>query len=114
MSLSTMPFERRLKRIMRNHRRMSHGVTHKVTSSGLIIARPRGYVPRFPIRGLFIAVVAVFVFKGFVYVNLGAQSYELRVAELTEGTAVEKIGAWVMQVDPATTMIAAAWRAMGV
>ncbi len=114
MSLTSMPFDRRLKRIVRNHKRMSRGVKHRVSSSGLIVARPRIYNPKFPIKGLTLAIVAMFAFKGFLHATLGEQTYDLRVAELASGTAVEKAGAWVMQADPATSMIATAWKAMGV
>lgn len=114
MSLASMPFDRRLKRIVRNHQRMSHGVTHKVSSNGLIVARPRIYNPKFPLKGLVLAVVAMFAFKGFLYANLGAETYDLRVSELASGTAVEKAGAWVMQADPATSMIAIGFKAVGV
>lgn len=114
MSLASMPFDRRLKRIVRKHKLMSYGVKRSVSSTGLIVARPRIYNPKFPIKGLILAIAAMFAFKGFLYANLGEQTYNLRVAELASGTAVEKAGAWVMQADPATSMIGTGWKAMGV
>lgn len=114
MSLASMPFDRRLKRIVRNHRRMSHGVVHSVNSNGLIVARPRLYNPKFPLKGLLLAVVAMFAFKGFLYASLGAETFDLRVAELAAGSSVEKVGAWVMQADVGTTTIAEFWKQLGV
>ena len=99
MSLTSMPFDRRLKRIVRNHQRMSHGVVHSVNSNGLIVARPRIYNPKFPLKGLLLLVIAGFLFKGLVFANLGAGQYDAHVTELQAGTIVEKAGAWIMQVD---------------
>ena len=114
MSLTTMPFDRRLKRIVRNHQRMSHGVVHSVNSNGLIVARPRIYNPKFPIKGLLLTVVAMFAFKGFLFASLGAETFDARVAELAAGSTVEKAGAWVMQADMATVAIAGLWQKVGV
>lgn len=113
MSLATMPFERRLKRIVRNHRRLNAGAVHKVDSRGLIVARPRLYNPKFPLKGLLLLVVAGFAFKGFLFASLGAGVYDSRLAELRAGSMVERGGAWAMQADPATLAIASVWKALG-
>jgi len=106
MSLTATPFDTRLKKIVRRHRRMTvAGVVHKVDSRGLIVARPRIYNPKFPLRGILFLVAAGFLFKGLVYANLGAGTYGSHVTDLSGGTAVEQVGAWVMQADPATVMI---------
>ena len=47
-----------------------------------------------------------FLFKGFVFAYLGEEAYAERVTSLQSGTAMEKAGAWVMQPDPATLLIA--------
>jgi len=114
MSLTSMPFDRRLKRIVRNHQRMSHGVVHSVNSNGLIVARPRIYNPKFPIKGLLLTVAAMFVFKGFLFASLGAETFNARLAELAAGSTVDKAGAWVMQADTATVAIAGVWQKIGV
>ncbi len=114
MSLTTMPFDRRLKRIVRQHRRMANGAVHSVNSSGLIVARPRLYNPRFPLKGLLLLVVAGFAFKGYLHATLGGGVYDARVAELSAGSSVEKAGAWVMQPDPATMVISGVWKKLGV
>lgn len=114
MSLTATPFDRRLKKIVRRHRRLNVGAVHKVDSTGLIVARPRIYNPRFPLKGLLLLIIAGFAFKGFLHANLSAGVYDARVAELSSGTAVEKAGAWVMQSDPATLIISDVWKKLGV
>ena len=52
MAIVQVPFEKRLRRIVKNHQRMANGVVHSVNSNGLIVARPKIYNPRFPLRGL--------------------------------------------------------------
>lgn len=107
MAQANVPFDKRLKRIVRRHDRMSSGGAVKtVTSDGLIVARPRVYKPKFPLKGLLAIVVLGFLFKGFVFASLGAEQYAERVASLKEGSVMEQAGAWIMQPDPATVMIA--------
>lgn len=106
MSRTATPFDNRLKKIVRRHRRLgAAGVVHKVDSRGLIVARPRIYNPKFPLKGLILFVIAAFAFKGLVYANLGAAEYNAHVTELSAGSTVEKAGAWIMQADPATMLI---------
>lgn len=99
-------FEKRLRRIVRRHRRMERGVVHRVDSNGLIVARPRIYTPRFPLAGLLMLAGTWFVFKGFLLAHLGDVTYAERVSQLSDGSLVEKIGAWVMQADVVTVYIA--------
>lgn len=98
-------FDKRLRRITRRHRRLSHGYVTSVNHDGLIIARPRRYGPRFPWKGLMVTVALFLLFKGFLYANLGEATYNERVAKLHEGTIAEKVGAYAMQADPATLFI---------
>ncbi|SFR32444.1 hypothetical protein SAMN04488005_0310 [Yoonia tamlensis] len=106
MAQAHVPFDKRLKRIVRRHERMANGVVKTVTADGLIVARPRVYRPRFPLKGLLALVVTGFLFKGFLLAALGAEAYADRVAGLRDGSFVEKAGAWVMQPDVATMLIA--------
>jgi len=106
MAQANVPFDKRLKRIVRRHDRMSNGVVRTVTSDGLIVARPRLYKPRFPLKGLIIVLTLGFLFKGFLFAYLGEASYVERVATLQGGSVMEQAGAWVMQPDPATVLIA--------
>lgn len=106
MAQAHVPFDKRLKRIVRKHDRIQKGYVKTVTSDGLIVARPRVYRPRFPLKGLVILIVAGFLFKGFLFASLGAGAYDERVISLSQGSVMEQAGAWVMQADPATLFIA--------
>lgn len=99
-------FDKRLRRITRRHRKLSHGYVTSVNHDGLIIARPRRIGPRFPWKGLMVTVALFLLFKGFLYANLGEITYSERVAKLQEGTLAEQIGAYAMQADPATVFLA--------
>lgn len=107
MAQANVPFDKRLKRIVRRHDRIaSGGAVKTVTADGLIVERPRVYKPRFPLKGLLAVVVLGFLFKGFVFASLGAEQYAERVAVLQQGSVMEQAGAWVMQADPATLLVA--------
>lgn len=103
---ANVPFDKRLKRIVRRHDKMSNGVVRTVTSDGLIIAKPRLYKPRFPLKGLLVVLMLGFLFKGFLFAYLGEGAYGDRVAALKSGTVLEQAGAWVMQPDPVTYIVA--------
>ena len=100
------PFDKRLDRIVRTHSRMQNGVSHKVRHDGLIVARPRIYNPKFPLAGVALLLATAFLFKGYVLVALGQGVYDEKVALLSQGSVIERVGAWVMQSDPATVFVA--------
>lgn len=95
-------FEKRLRGIVRRHRRMQHGVVHRVDRNGLIVARPRIYKPQFPLAGLLMLVATWFVFKSILLAHMGEVTFAERVEALSEGSIVEQAGAWVMQADVVT------------
>jgi len=95
-------FERRMRRINRRHSKLSHGFVTRVTDDGLVIAKPRkprGYAM---LRGVYLLVLVMFIFKGFLHANLGAVAYQERVDSLTSGNAIEQVGAFAMTADPVT------------
>lgn len=106
MAQAHVPFDKRLKRIVRRHDRMANGQVTTVTSDGLIVARPRIYKPRFPLKGILALIVTGFLFKGFLFAYLGDTAYAERVATLQQGSLMEKAGAWMMQGDPVTLIVA--------
>ncbi|WP_341367103.1 hypothetical protein [Yoonia sp. BS5-3] len=106
MAQAHVPFDKRLKRIVRNHDRMANGVVKTVNSDGLIVVKPRVFKPRFPLKGLLAIVVLGFLFKGVIYATLGSEQYAERVAVLQQGSMLEQAGAWIMQPDPATLLVA--------
>ncbi|SEV89115.1 hypothetical protein SAMN04488515_0090 [Cognatiyoonia koreensis] len=113
MALAHAPFEKRLRKIIRNHNRMANGVVHTMRKDGLIVAKPRIYNPRFPLRGLVLLIAAAFLFKGYIYASLGPADYNSRVAALGEGTLIEQAGAWMMYADIATVYIGTFMNGLG-
>lgn len=103
---ANVPFDKRLKRIVRRHDKMANGVIRTVKSDGLIVARPRLYKPMFPLKGLIAVLALGFLLKGLLLAYLGEATYADRVATLQSGTVVEQAGAWVMQSDPLTALVA--------
>ncbi len=103
---ANVPFDKRLKRIVRRHDKMANGVVRTITSDGLIVARPRMYKPRFPLKGLMVVLMLGFLFKGFLFAYLGDAGYAERVAALQQGTVLEQAGGWIMHPDPATVFVA--------
>lgn len=99
-------FGHRLRRIDRHHRKLARGYVTSVNHDGLIVARPRRQTSLFPLRGLFLCLLTLLAFKGFIYAQLGPTSYGERVALLQEGTIVEKMGGYAMTADPVTLWIA--------
>lgn len=95
-------FDRRMRRITRRHSQLSHGYVTTVNSDGMVVAKPRRRSARGTLRGVALVVLVLMVFKGFLYAELGAGAYEQRVAALSEGSAFEKAGAFVMVADPVT------------
>lgn len=101
-----VPFDKRLKRIVRRHDKMANGVVKSVSSDGLIVVKPRLYRPRFPLKGLLAVLFLGFLFKGFLFAYLGEAEYLERVATLQGGTVLEQAGGWVMQPDLVTVLAA--------
>lgn len=100
-------FGKRLKKVERNHRRLSGGYTTRVRSDGLIVVQPkRRRVSVSRLRILALALLGVFVFKAFTFASLGELTYNERVAKLGNGTEFERAGAFVMQSDPVTVFLA--------
>ena len=98
-------FGHRLRRIDRQHRKLARGYVTSVNHDGLIVARPSRQTSLFPLRGLFLCLLTLLAFKGFIYAQLGPTSYGERVALLQEGTLVEKMGGYAMTADPVTLWI---------
>lgn len=54
---------------------------------------------------IFVAL-SVFLMKGVMFQQVGAMSYNDRVAELMAGDGVEQLGGWVMQPEAVTIYVA--------
>ncbi|WP_293573336.1 hypothetical protein [Phaeobacter sp.] len=100
-------FYARLDRLERKHEAMaSRGYTARVRADGLVVVKPKRIQSRISGRSLILFVAAFFLFKGFLLATLGFGSYDFRVAQLREGTALERAGAFVMERDPVSQFIA--------
>lgn len=106
MAQANVPFDKRLKQIVRKHEKLAKGGVRTVTSDGLIVVKPRVYRPRFPLRGMILLLVVGFLFKGLFLASVGEVAYGERVTALAQGSVMDRAGAWVMQIDPATLIIA--------
>lgn len=101
-------FDARMARIVRNHQRLSKGYVTRVTKDGLIVARPRSrFAPSLPWRSVLGLLIVGMAVKVMMFVNLGPEAYEARVARLAAGTQVEQVGAYLLAADRATLWIAA-------
>jgi len=100
-------FNKRLRSIDRNHRKLSRGYVQLVERDGILVPHSRRTARRgFPFRGLLLTLAVFLVFKGFLLAQLGPITYEGRVDKLAVGNAVEQAGAWAMTADPITVWVA--------
>lgn len=107
MSNITPAFETRLDRIDHRRATLSRGYISTVGPDGLIIFRPRRSPYGAAWKGLVLIVFGFFVFKALILAQLGGGTYAARVADLHQGSHVERVSAWVMHVDPLTTALSA-------
>lgn len=99
-------FGQRLKRIGRHHRKLAKGYVTTMNHDGLVVARPRRESTGLPARGLFLALVALLVFKSFMLAQLGVEGYNTQMAVLADGSTFERVSAYAMKPDPVTQWLA--------
>ncbi len=106
MSDTQLQFQNRLRQLERKHyKTLTRGYSTKIRPDGLIVVKPRRAASRISGKSILMFVGAFLLFKGFLIANLGIVGYEERITRLSQGTPVEKAGAWVMQVEPASQWI---------
>ena len=79
---------------------------------GLIHVRPRRRLALRPFKILLFVTVVMILYKGILVFHLGTEGYTYRLATLADGTRAEQIGAWIMQLDPATRAVATVLQAV--
>jgi hypothetical protein len=99
-------FQKRMRQIERRHSKLSKGYLMTVTHDGLVVPQPRPVNFRLPRRGLIATAVAVVFFKAFALAFLGTAGYDARIATLASGTTSERMGAFLMQADPVSRVVA--------
>lgn len=97
-------FYERIARILRMHAQ-GYGFEAAGTLGRSYYARRQRL--RVPVIAPVLVVMAGVVFlKAMLHAGLGAQDYEARVAALWTGSAFDRVGAFLMQPDPATLWVA--------
>ncbi|MCR8546690.1 hypothetical protein M4578_02525 [Salipiger sp. P9] len=99
-------FDKRQRAVTAKHRKLAQGYTTKLNRNGTIEHKPIRRVRFLSMKGLLLAVAGVFAFKGYLLASLGTEGYAARIGHLSDGTAIERIGAWLMGADPATLWVA--------
>ena len=112
MSREREPFYKRIRQIQRQHRRLANGFSLEVDENNLIVPRPQYMTLAFPWRGLCAAFLVALGFKAYLMVAMDAQTYASKLDALAQGHAVEQVGAWMMQPDPASDAVARVMRMM--
>ncbi|VAV88564.1 hypothetical protein MNBD_ALPHA07-414 [hydrothermal vent metagenome] len=112
MSDSFTEFNSRVGKINREHTRKERGYVVNIRKDGLIVFKPKNryYSSSLPLRGLIFLIIGFFLFKGLILAHAGASVYEERLTRLKEGSIVEQAGAYVMQVEPVSQIIATQMR----
>ena len=108
MAFSSAPnFEKRRRQIVRTRRSLArYGGELEMRPDGLLTVRRRRGLSGIPYQGLFVLGALLFGAKSLMLVQDGAQTYGERVSNLADGGTVERVGAWVMQIDPLTAKLA--------
>ncbi|MGI9370709.1 MAG: hypothetical protein ACR2O2_17920 [Ruegeria sp.] len=106
MTGKQLEFDQRVSRLNKKHDKLNRGYRATVRSDGLVVMKPLRVRSAIPLKVLVMIVCGFFAFKAFLLSVLGSSGYELRVNSLNEGTPVEQAGAWVMQTDPLSELLA--------
>ncbi|MFT4706684.1 MAG: hypothetical protein ACI9PU_000517 [Ascidiaceihabitans sp.] len=99
-------FNDRLNFLGRKHQAMSRRYTTQMRTDGLIVVKPRRRSIDIPFQGILLLLLGFVFFKAFMLASIGPDTYCERVAILNSGIFVEQGGAWVMQTDPVSQVIA--------
>lgn len=106
MSATHAPFLNRVREIERKHQRMARGGSRIVVGrDGLLVKAPgpsRRIGLQLPLKLIAFTLLSLIAFKALVYRGIGEAQYLERLAQLDGGTPVDKVGGFLMQLDPAT------------
>lgn len=98
-------------RVARLERAHARGQGHEATGALGRSAYFRPSARRLPVlRGSVFVLAAVIGLKATLYGGLPEDVYLSRLAALKQGTAIERVGAFLMTPDPVSAWLADAWR----
>lgn len=100
-------FDKRVKVIERTHRRAPKGRVQVVGPDGVVFSKKRRAMPSISFKGILYLLLGLALFKAIAMAQFGAASYNERVEALRQGTVIEQAGAWIMQPDRFSAIIAA-------
>ena len=106
MTGKQLEFDQRIHRLNKKHAKLSRGYRATMRKDGLVVMKPQRVKSAVPAKLLLICLLGLFAFKVFLLTSLGTAAYQFRVESLSQSTAVEKAGAWVMQIDPVSEFFA--------
>ena len=106
MTGKQLEFDQRVHRLNKKHAKLSKGYRATMRKDGLVVMKPQRVKSAVPAKLFLICLAGLFAFKIFLLSSLGASAYQYRLDSLTQGTSVEKAGAWVMQIDPVSEFVA--------
>lgn len=99
-------FGKRINNLNHKHKALANGYYTTIRNDGLVVARPRRRDTGLPVKYILAMVVLFVLLKALMLSANGPGTYQIRLNSLSEGTAVERAGAWVLQVDPVTQALA--------
>lgn len=106
MTIQHQEFQGRVAHLQKKHAGFSKGYAARVQSDGLIVIEPRKIRSRISGKVFVLIIGAFLLFKAFLMAALGFDSYDERVTKLANGSGVERMGAVIMQADPASVWVA--------
>lgn len=100
-------FVSRLQNHGRKHAKMTSGYATRVTKDGMIVAVPkrRRSGGLGVLKLIALMVIGFMSFKVFTLASVGPITYNERIAKLESGTAIEKVGAKALAIDPVTEAV---------
>lgn len=96
------PFSRSQDRYSIGASKTRHLALESFSHDGVEIARRKPKRREWPIRQLFLFLVAVLSFKIFLFFDMGAAAYGAKINELSQGAVWEQVAARAMVLDPAS------------
>jgi hypothetical protein len=100
-------FDQRYRKVLDRHRELSRGYVTKLGKNGVIAHHPIShYGDALQFKALLLPIGLLFFLKACVVTILNEDVFTAQVDLLREGTFIEQVGAFLMQIDPITWVIA--------